>query len=324
VTNARIDVIDVIVTDIVPISHDVKQFSFARADGGDLRKFSAGSHIVVSSKDAPQTLRNAYTLTSDPGDTRNYSIVVFRREFGKGGSKFLHDDVKVGDRLALQLPQNYFSTNKKANRHFFIAGGIGITPFITMIRDVARLGHRADLHFAARSEDLADGIRDKYLASAGDALTTYVGSRGERLDVETVIANAPLGSHVYVCGPERLVKSVLTTAERLTWPTSNIHVERFQAAASGDRFTVNVLGLATPVQVPTDRSMLDALEDSGIPVSSLCRVGVCGECMLQVVEKDGAIEHRDSVLSDLERKAGRFILPCVSRFAGCKLVVTPQ
>jgi ferredoxin-NADP reductase len=320
----RADAVDVVVTKITPLTNDVKQFDFARVDGGEFRKFSAGSHIVISSPDGSTCLRNTYTLTSDPDDMRTYSITVSRQESGRGGSKFLHDHVSVGDRFSLRLPQNYFSTDKRASRHLFIAGGIGITPFISMLSEAEAMGQPAELHFATRDEELPDAVNLAYFGCRKTDVESYVSSRGQRMDIAALLTGAPIGTHVYVCGPERLVDSVLAEAKALNWPASNIHVELFQVPVGGEPFRVAIAGKREAVHVGSEESLLDALEDAGVAVNSLCRVGVCGECVLHVSEKEGSIIHRDKVLSENERNAGCLIMPCVSRFSGAKLVVEQQ
>lgn len=312
--------LDLVVTHIANITADVRSFTLARADRRSLPKFSPGAHIVVTIRAGAKSFRNAYTLTGNPDDALTYTISVLHQPTGKGGSHHLHEQVNVGDHVSVEPPANYFSIDRTAKAHLFIAGGIGITPFVGMARELGRDRKTFELHFAVRSAGqvgLATGLLTSYPAR----VTVYVGESGQRLSVRDILARRPLGTHVYVCGPPKLVEAVESTARDLGWPLSSVHVERFQYPVGGSAFVLELHSSSKTIRVEEDQSMLEALEKAGIETSSLCRVGACGKCKVAVHACDGRLIHNDHALEAAERNGSTAVIPCVSRFEGRRLVL---
>ncbi|WP_018987048.1 PDR/VanB family oxidoreductase [Methylophilus methylotrophus] len=305
------------VEEVTPL---IKHFRLESEDGADLPPFSGGSHIVVTMDAEGRTYRNPYSLMGSPSDTRAYHISVRRQESSRGGSVFMHERVQVGMRLKITHPVNLFSLSKLAHKHILIAGGIGITPFMSQIEDLKAVDADYELHYAFRSYEQAAFVNELEEKCEGK-LYCYADSQNERIDLTELLRHQPLGTHVYVCGPSPMVVAVLETARNLGWPENNIHHEEFSAPPVGEPFKVQLARSGIEVEVPAEMSMLEAIEEAGVAADSLCRGGVCGRCELTVLETDGGIQHHDHYLSDSEKVSCRSIMPCVSRTKGKRLVV---
>ncbi|WP_020680782.1 PDR/VanB family oxidoreductase [Marinobacterium rhizophilum] len=305
------------VTGVIPVAPAIREFRLEPIEA-QLTPFSAGSHVIVEMPGAGRVLRNAYSLLSDPADTGAYRIAVRLQESSRGGSKFMHEQVSEGTELLISPPANLFAPSWQGRKHLLIAGGVGITPFLSYIPEMLRRDADFELHYLYRSsqtgayrEALADQLGERYFG--------YDSATGERCRLEKVLGGRAPGTHVYVCGPQSLLEAVRRTAAELGWPASHIHFEAFAAAQPGEPFQVELAASRQRLEVPGESSLLEALEDAGINVPSLCRGGVCGQCMTRVL--DGDIEHRDSFLSEAEKARQDCIMPCVSRAAKAGLTL---
>lgn len=313
------NMINIKVAAIEQVTPLVKHFTFVKEDGSEFPAFSGGSHVVVSLDIGGRTHRNPYSLMGSPEDTSAYHISVRRQEHSRGGSVFMHDNVTVGMSLKITYPVNLFSLAKKGRKHILLAGGIGITPFMSQIADLKRTGADYELHYAFRSPEhgaFASQLESNY----GDRVHCHVDSLGGHLNLSALLSKQPLGTHVYVCGPNSMVVAVLETARSLGWPESHIHNEQFLAPPIGEPFKIQLARSNKDIVVPAEMSMLEAIEAAGVEADFLCRGGVCGRCELQVLETDGALLHNDHFLTDAEKASGRKIMPCVSR-AKCERLV---
>jgi len=306
------------VSAIEKLSPLVSRFRFEDPEGAALPLFSGGAHVVVEMPDAGVLRRNAYSLISDPMDGAGYEIAVRREDGGRGGSKFLHTQVAIGDMLRISAPVNLFSLDLRARKHVMIAGGIGITPFLAQLKQLARLQMPFELHYAARSRAEAAGLA---LLPDVPQVHVHVSEEGSRMDLGAVLGNQPLGTHVYTCGPEGLIAAVAETGARLGWPKSALHSEVFLAPPPGAPFEVTLSKSGRKITVAPHQSLLEALEAAGVEVQWMCRGGACGRCETGVQACDGHIEHHDHWLSDDEHASQTKIMPCVSRFKGETLVL---
>jgi ferredoxin-NADP reductase len=312
--------IEVQVTAIEQVTPLIKHFTLARLDGGRLPAFSGGSHIIVVMRGATRTYRNPYSLLSPPNRLDAYEIGVRRMEESRGGSHFLHDVVQMGTRLEIAHPVNLFPLDKIARKHVLIAGGIGITPFLAQLEDLHGGAVPYELHYSVRSPAHAaflDRLRDR----DGDRIRMYYDSAGDAIPFEALLSTQPLGTHVYVCGPEGLIRCVIDTAKASGWPGSHIHWEQFSVPPVGDAFDAFLAKSQRMVHVLPDQTLLEAIEAAGIDVPYLCRGGVCGFCHTRVTGVDGELIHNDHYLSDAEKSACKSIMPCVSRARGQSLVL---
>ncbi|MEJ2061269.1 MAG: PDR/VanB family oxidoreductase [Gammaproteobacteria bacterium] len=310
------ETLSVCVANIEEVTPLVKRFTLVPAEGGSLPGFSAGSHIMVHMPGEERTYRNAYSLMSAPNDRSCYQIGVRRQEESRGGSVYMHEKVKTGDLLRINPPANLFAIDRLSAKQILIAGGIGITPFMSYLKELPDLGVPFELHYAYRAQSHA-AFRELIAAQLGGQLHTYDASRDEFIQPRVLLAAQPLGTHVYVCGPEGLIDAVVETARELGWPESHIHYEQFAAPQPGAPFKVSCAKQACEIDVPGDMSLLDALEAAGVDVPNMCRGGVCGQCETGLLE--GEAEHRDNYLPDEARD--RKIMPCVSRARSARLVL---
>jgi ferredoxin-NADP reductase len=312
--------IAVTVTDIVPLNDLVTRFEFKRTDGGLLPTFSGGAHTVVEMRDGDITRMNPYSLMSDPMDQTAYTISVRRDDEGRGGSLFMHNNVKVGDRMVVSNPVNLFSLDLRAKKHLFLAGGIGITPFLAQIKQLERFNGNWELHYACRNVALGsyvDELTDHY----PNATHVYYDDDDQRIDLVNLLDGQPLGTHIYVCGPKGMIDWVRKTAAGEGWPRESIHYEEFLAPQSGKPFEVKLAVSNIVIQVGEQESLLEAIERAGVDAPYLCRGGACGQCETQVIDYTGNFIHRDHWLDDAEHASGDKIMPCVSRFEGKVLVL---
>ncbi len=318
--SAGTEKIDVIVSDIVKVNDLVTRFEFRRSDGGLLPTFSGGAHTVVEMKDGDITRLNPYSLMSDPMDQTAYTISVRRDDAGRGGSLFMHQQVKKGDRMVISYPVNLFSLDLRARKHLMLAGGIGITPFLAQIKQLSRTNGHFELHYACRTAALGSYV-DELTSDHPNAVHIYYDDRQQGIALERLLDGQPLGTHVYVCGPRGMIDWVRKTAADMGWPREAIHYEEFLAPQSGKPFEVYLKRSGKRVQVGEHESLLEAIERAGVDAPYLCRGGACGQCETDVLEHDGEFVHRDHWLEETDRASGCKIMPCVSRFEGRTLVL---
>lgn len=300
------------VADVEQVTDVVKHFTLVPVNGEVLPPFSGGSHIIVAMNINGRTHRNAYSLMGSTANADSYHISVRKQDYSRGGSVFMHEQVSPGTVLEITYPVNLFAINKTARRHVLIAGGIGITPFLSQISDLNRLGADYELHYAYRSPEHA-AFREQLEEMCGDKVHFHVDSEGTQLDLKALLSQQLLGTHVYICGPEPMVKALHLTAAELGWPDNHVHSEQFSAPPVGDEFKVKLTESDVEVVVPADMSMLEAMEEAGVDAPYLCRGGACGQCELEVIACDGMLEHHDHYLTDAEKLSGNKIMPCVSR-----------
>jgi ferredoxin-NADP reductase len=312
--------IDVIVSDIVPLNGLVTRFEFARADGGAFPPFSGGAHTVIEMQDGDITRRNPYSLMSDPADNSHYAISVRRDDAGRGGSLFMHNKVKIGDKMRLTYPVNLFALDLRAKKQLFIAGGIGITPFLAQIKQLAKTGGNWELHYSVRSRDVASYV-DELTAHYPHQTHIYYDEEKNFIKLDDLLSGQPLGTHVYICGPKGMIEWVHDTANKMGWPEQNLHSEEFKAPDPGKPFSVTLSQSGKTIQVGETQSLLEAIEAEGIDAPFSCRAGACGQCETEVSQCDGTLIHNDHWLEDDEKAAKTKIMPCVSRFEGKTLVI---
>jgi len=306
------------------VADGVVALELGAADGYDLHPFTAGSHIDVELpvKDAHgHFMVRQYSLCNDPSERDRYVIGVSRDPSSRGGSVYLHDEVKPGDLLHISTPRNHFELYEPAEHTVLIAGGIGITPLLAMARRLSALGKRWRLFYCVRTEQRA-AFLDEIRALPGEVIPIFDGVPGGKpIDLERVMRETASDAHLYCCGPNGLMEAFERAASNR--PARNVHVEWFKprpveprpvAAAAGDgSFEVKLAHSGLTLKVPADKSILDVLVDAGVAVQYSCCDGVCGTCETRVL--DGVPDHRDSVLLGEDAGAVDRIMLCVSRSA---------
>jgi len=303
--------LEVVVSEVVSVAPRVKRFRLVASSGATLPAFSPGAHILVTLAEG----RNAYSLMGSPSDHRSYQISVLHTASSRGGSRWLHERVEPGVRLTISHPVNLFPLAQLGKKHIFVAGGIGITPFLPMMEELQARAVPFELHYASRSREHA-----AYLSEIAQ-VSFYETGRTARPTMDRVLARQPLGTHLYVCGPERMIEDVLASARAAGWPPGHLHSERFAGGSAGDPFTVTLANSKQTVQVNAHQSLLEALEAAGVEAPFLCRGGSCGACETRVLACDRPLLHRDHYLSQDERRSSAKIMICVSRAEGGNLVL---
>lgn len=275
-----------------------------------LPAWSAGAHIDLR---LPDGKMRQYSLVGDPLEADRYVIAVKREEAGRGGSLWIHDSLAPGAEVHVSAPRNNFPLSDNPGRHVMIAGGIGITPFVAMARELARRGAEFTLHYCARSQNppLLDDLR----AICGNRLVVHGPAGVGRFDAgATLAAERDDATAIYCCGPDRLARSVREAAQR--FPADAFHAEAFKPILDEnfkpEPFDLTIASTGQVLRVPADRSALGILRDNGFSLPSSCELGVCGSC--ECGYRDGVVIHLDSVLGIAARE-DRMML-CVSRARG--------
>lgn len=285
----------------------VKRFYLCRTDLGSLPEFSAGAHIILQ---LPKDLSRAYSLCS-PLANDTYQIAVNHAIDGRGGSKYLHTEAKVGDTLSISAPANFFKMARGAH-HIFIAAGIGITPFVPMIEEALSHNETFELHYCVNN--ISHYAFKQQLARY--AKNIYLYNSEKTLDISELLNIHARGTHVYTCGSPSFVKLIRENSEH--WSEHNVHFENFSVEESGNvPFVVTIKETGQEIKVNQNTTLLDAIRNRGVVVDSSCETGVCGRCKIAY---DGEVDHRDSVLTKRERKG--YMTPCVSRAKDKKLIIS--
>ena len=283
-------------------------------DGWELPPFAAGGHVDVH---LPGGHVRSYSLCNDPIDSTRYVIAVKREPHGRGGSLVLHDRVSVGDVLGVSLPRRGLTLVDGAKRHVFVAGGIGITPFLSLAATLRRAGAEFILHLCARGEPPLRASVEP-LATSGRAV--FHDTRAGRPDLAALIGSPDPETQLYCCGPRGMIAAFEEAAMRAGWPQGQTHVEHFVPLPTehdGPRYAIVLARSGISGEVPAGGSALAALRALGVEVDASCEGGICGACRVRWLE--GPPIHRDRVLSPAERE--RDVMVCVSGCAGPRLVV---
>jgi vanillate O-demethylase ferredoxin subunit len=305
-------------------AEEIRAFELRLADGGALPPVEAGSHIDLHL--APGLIRQ-YSLCNEPGETEHYIIAVKREGEGRGGSRHLHERVRAGDLIKVVGPRNNFPLNPVAVRSVLLAGGIGVTPLLSMARQLAAAGASFQLEYFTRSlphTAFREALTTPPLARHA---ALHPGLELPQLDLRLreLLGRRMEGAHLYICGPLPFMDLARGIAARFNWPPEAVHFEYFKAEPSvgtgdvAERFTVELSKTGGSYDVPSDRTIVQVLLDHGIEVPVSCEQGVCGTCVTRVLE--GEPDHRDMYLTDSERAAGDQITPCVSRSRSKRLVL---
>lgn len=308
--------LDAVVTDRRKVADQVVSLLLQSPDGDDLPTWTPGAHIDLV---LPDGLTRQYSLCGDPRDRTRWRIAVLRERESRGGSAYLHDKIAVGETVRIRGPRNHFALHR-ARRYRFVAGGIGITPILPLAAAAEAAGADWTLVYGGRTRTSMAFLDE--LAAYGDHVTVRPEDECGLIDLDTLLAEPAADTLVYCCGPGPLLDAVRRRCSR--WPSGALHVERFTPRERGEAlsarsFEIELAATGTTLTVPPGRSILDVVEDAGIPVLSSCQEGTCGTCETTVLA--GEVDHRDSVLTDEEQKANDTMFICVSRAAGPKLVL---
>jgi ferredoxin-NADP reductase len=316
------------VRSIVNEAIGVNAYELVAPDGELLPAFSAGSHIDVH---IPGGFVRQYSLCNDPRERHRYLIGVLNVTEGRGGSAALHAGVRAGDRIRVSMPRNHFQLEERACHHLLVAGGIGITPMLSMVEALEARGETYTLHYCARAPERAAFLgRLARQFKCGRAIAHY--DRGVSSDGLSIVdlLRAPVpGTHLYYCGPTGLMSAIARASTH--WPRGTVHCEYFAAppavwprdtgeaagAQENSAFQIQIASTGQLLSVPAEKSIVEVLREAGVSCETSCEAGVCGTCKTRYLE--GTPEHCDYVLDDAEKS--EYLTPCCSRSKSGLLVL---
>jgi ferredoxin-NADP reductase len=304
-------------TDIATVARDTKLYTFRRADGAPLPPYRPGAHIDLH---LPNGLIRQFSLVVPDSDHASYIVGVKRDESSRGGSRYIVDEMKVGDEVKISAPRNNFPLVEDAEQVTLFAGGIGITPIWCMAQELAARGRSWKLYYACRSR--ADMAFVETLEKFDQKVRHlhFDDEAGKVLDIAAAIAETPASAHLYCCGPGPMLKGFeAATAGR---PRNLIHVEYFtpkeettstdEESKLGD-FWVELARSGEEYYIPEGKKVLEVLFDAGVDVDYSCELGICGACETRVIS--GIPIHHDSVLSEEEQATNEKVMICC---CGCR------
>jgi ferredoxin-NADP reductase len=296
-------------------ARDVIRFVLRHPDDRTLPSWQPGAHLEI---DLPDSLIRHYSLCGDPAANDRYEIAVLDKVDGGAGSRHMARHIAPGMKLNASAPRMLFPL-VPSPRYLFIAGGIGITPIVPMVRAAEAAGAEWRLLYGGRDRQSMAFLDE--LLNYGDRVTVAPQNETGLLDIERWLATPEPDTLIYCCGPESLLQTVEDRTAH--WPRNVLHVERFAPKPLADiettSFEIELRQSGMILQVPEDRSILETIEDAGIPTLSSCGQGTCGTCLTTVLE--GTPDHRDSLLEDEDKQAGDKMLICVSRARSKRLVL---
>lgn len=292
----------------------VNVYEFREPAGAPLPPFEAGAHVDLHMGNG---LVRQYSLMNPPGERHRYVVAIKHDANSRGGSEYAHRVLHVGDVIGVSVPRCHFPLDEARPHSVLIAGGIGITPIACMAQRLRAIGRSFDLHYSVKRRSEA-ALLDQL---DGPQLHLHVDEeRGGLLDIAGIVARVPAGAAVYCCGPAPMLDAFESAARArpgLPW-----RVERFAPvaeAANEGGFSVRLATSARSVFVPPGQTILEALRDAGLDVPSSCEQGVCGTCETRVLS--GCPDHRDSLLSDEEKRNNKSMMICCSGSLDGELVL---
>ncbi len=299
-------------TDAEVVARDTSAFTFRRVEGGALPPYKPGAHIDLH---LPNGLIRQYSLLHPNDDPESYVLAIKRDPQSRGGSRYIFDELHVGDSVKIGGPRNNFPLVENAERVVLFAGGIGITPIWCMMRHLAANNRPWTLHYSCRSRaDMAFLETLEKMPRGSVNLHFDDEAGGKFLDLAAAVAASPANAHFYCCGPNPMLAAFeAATSNR---PRHQVHVEYFTpkaAAATSGGFWVELARSREEYFIPEGKKILEVLFEAGVDVDYSCELGICGECVTKVIS--GIPEHRDSVLSEEEQAANDKVMICC---AGCK------
>ncbi len=288
------------------------KYEFTSLDGTPLPEWKAGAHLDIVV--APEFLRQ-YSMSGDPADRSTYQIGVLREDNGRGGSQLLHRIFTEDRKLFISKPINHFPVQTNATHHLLMGGGIGITPMIAMAHELHAAKQSFVMHYSCSTRKDAAYLQDLAAVPWHQCIHLHFSDEGSRADLDALLASHSPGTHVYTCGPDAYMQSVVAAAEKAGLSNEQIHSEYFSLPEVPEYinypFTLKLIQSGKQFEVPADKSATDVLTENGIQIDVKCSDGLCGVCKCSIVS--GEVEHRDFVLSKSQQK--REVILCQSRAA---------
>ncbi|MFT3755563.1 MAG: PDR/VanB family oxidoreductase [Pseudoxanthomonas sp.] len=314
--------LEVRISEVRDEADGIRSFELRRADGQALPAFAAGAHVDVH---LPNGLIRQYSLCNSPQESDRYLLAVLHEPESRGGSTAMHA-LRAGDTLQISAPRNLFALDGSAAHSLLFAGGIGITPILAMAEQLAVQGKPFALHYNARTSQRAAFLQHLAQVPWRERVHLHFddGADEQKLDMTSVLAAAPAGTHLYVCGPGAYMQHVLDAGLSAGWAEARLHREYFTAAplpasAEDTAFEVEISSSGEVFTIEPGRSIAQTLDAAGVFVPVSCEQGICGTCLTNVLQ--GEPDHRDQFLTDIERARNNEMLLCCSRSRSPRLVL---
>lgn len=288
-------------------ANGVLLFELTALNGRKLKGFSAGSHIDIY---LPNGLTRQYSLCNSPLENHRYVVAVKKDPLSRGGSNFMHDELRVGTELKISEPRNNFELSNDLDHTVLIGGGIGVTPLVSMAHELT--ANNRSWQFFCSFKRRSEITLVNQFQSGNVLLHIDEESENGRMDIASILKNAPIGSHFYCCGPEPMLNHFIEVSKSID--SSRIHFEYFKPVAlksAGEIFEVKLHKTKKNYWVNSDQTILQVLQKNGIAAPGSCEQGICGTCETHVL--DGIPDHRDVLLSAEERASNQVMMICCSR-----------
>ncbi len=307
------------------LADGILAFEFRPANDEKWPAVTAGAHIDVH---LPNGLVRSYSLTNTPGESHRYQIAVNREALGGGGSRYMHDVLRVGQALELSEPRNNFPLRECGSPSVFFAGGIGVTPIWSMVKRLSEIGAPWRVYYSARARENAAFVDELQQLAVDTGNTVHVnfdgGIREKMLDLNAIVASSAKDSEFYCCGPIPMLRAYEEACTGIAG--KQVHLEYFAAPSqpavdegADTAFRIVLSKSDKVLDVDANSTILDALLAAEIDVPYSCMGGVCGACETNVLA--GIPDHRDFVFSEAQRSAGDRIIICCSRAKSQELVL---
>lgn len=287
-----------------------------------LPPFTAGSHIDVH---LPGGFIRQYSLSNNPLEIGKYVIGVLREPTSRGGSLAMHNAVSEGDHIQISAPRNHFPLAENAREHILFAGGIGVTPILSMALHLSAAGQHFTMHYCTRSQAHTAFLDVLAAPEFSGCVTHYFADAGsaKQLNLEATLGAPRDSVHIYTCGPKGFMEWVLDTARKMGWPEPQLHYEFFAGEevdlSNAGSFDVKIASTGQVIPIASDQTVTQALARCGIEIQTSCEQGVCGTCLTRVLE--GIPEHKDMYLTEEEQALNDQFTPCCSRSRSPMLVL---
>ena len=305
----------------------INSYEMVDSTGNDLPAYTAGSHIDFYFHDG---IVRQYSLCSDPNDRKRYLIAILNDQKGRGGSTALHNRLHVQRYVHVSEPRNNFPIAKEAKHHLMIAGGIGVTPMLSMIYELQKTsGDNFTLHYCTKSKDYTAFQPElAALVASGKVVVHHdQGIPENGLNIKELLQDYDDGTHLYYCGPPGFMKAVTDFSSH--WPEGTVHFEYFNApepeveskspglVSNAEGFQIKIASTGAVYTVPDSKSIVDILHENNVAIETSCNVGLCKTCVIKYTE--GEVKHMDCVLSKQEQE--EYLTPCCSRSLGDLLIL---
>jgi ferredoxin-NADP reductase len=314
---------DLSVTEIRAETPLIRSIRLARADGEPLPSWEAGSHIKIKLPTGGERSFSLVNVSRDPAATTrptSYLLGVRLETPSTGGSSFVHG-LNQGDRVTVSAPSNNFRLEPSDKPVILVAGGIGITPIMSMAASLAASGHPHRFIYAGRSRDHF-AFLPEIEALTGGKVELHTDDKSGIFDVLGLMRSLQDSEPLYLCGPKPMIEAAIAAAKALGWGDKRLHFELFTSPATlaGDQaFDVVLKSSGRKFSIPPGKTILDTLIEAGLDPLHDCKRGDCGICQVRVLE--GVPDHRDYILSDAEKAEGKLMQICVSRSKTPQLVI---